>query len=78
MRPLVLVHGFMGGSDQWVMQAPLTEGRELIAVDLPGFGKNAHMPPIKTIRGVAEWVLRRLRPRNSTCLAIPWAGWLCK
>ncbi|MYH59267.1 MAG: alpha/beta hydrolase [Boseongicola sp. SB0675_bin_26] len=64
MRPLVLVHGFMGGSDQWDLQAPLAEERELIAVDLPGFGRNAHMPPINTIRGFAEWVLAEVAPRE--------------
>lgn len=57
MRPLVLVHGFMGGSDQWVFQGALGEDRELIALDLPGFGRNAGMTPISTIGGFANWVL---------------------
>ena len=57
MTPLVLVHGFMGGSDQWELQAPLAAGRDLIAVDLPGFGKNAHMGPVAAIPEFAEWVL---------------------
>lgn len=60
MMPLVLVHGFMGGSDQWALQAPLSEGRDLITVDLPGFGKNSQMPPINTIKGVAERVLAEI------------------
>ena len=60
MKPFVLVHGFMGGSDQWALQAPLAVGRDLIAVDLPGFGKSAHMPPINTIEGSAEWVLAEI------------------
>ena len=47
----------MGGSDQWVPQAPLKTHRDLIAVDLPGFGRNAHLPPIDSIHGYAEWVL---------------------
>lgn len=54
--PLVLVHGFMGGSDQWALQAPLSESRRLIAVDLPGFGRNAHLDPIGSISGLAHWV----------------------
>ena len=57
MTPLVIVHGFMGGSKQWAAQAPLSEQREVIAVDLPGFGKNADLPPIDSIDGFAEWVL---------------------
>ena len=64
MTPLVLVHGFLGGSDQWVRQAPLGEARELIAVDLPGFGKNAHLAPIDRIAGFAQWVLDHLSERG--------------
>ena len=60
MTPLVLVHGFMGGSDQWRLQAPLAEGRKLIAVDLPGFGRNAHMEPVAAMSEFAERVLAEL------------------
>lgn len=60
MTPLVLVHGFMGGSDQWQLQSPLGNTRDLIRVDLPGFGKNADAPPIDTIAGFADWVLQKL------------------
>ncbi len=64
MTPLVLVHGFMGGSDQWHLQKPLGATRDLIAVDLPGFGKNAHLPPIDRIDGFAQWVLDHLSDRG--------------
>lgn len=64
MTPLVFVHGFLGGSEQWGPQEPLGKDRELICVDLPGFGKNAHLPPINTIRGFAEWVLADLTQRG--------------
>lgn len=57
MTPLVFVHGFMGGSDQWAAQKPLGAGRDLVCVDLPGFGKNAHLTAIDSITGFAEWVL---------------------
>lgn len=60
MIPLVLVHGFMGGSDQWVLQSPLNSERKLICIDLPGFGKNAGEEPIASINGYAEWVLSEL------------------
>ncbi len=60
MTPLVFVHGFMGGGEQWAEQAPLAKGRELICVDLPGFGKNAQSPPIDRIDGFASWVLDAL------------------
>ena len=60
MTPLVIVHGFMGGSKQWAVQAPLSEHREVIAVDLPGFGNNADLPPIDRIEGFAQWVLTQI------------------
>ena len=61
MRPLVFVHGFMGGGAQWRLQSPLEAGRELICVDLPGFGANAEQDPINSIAGFAEWVLADLK-----------------
>lgn len=74
MRPLVLVHGFMGGSDQWALQGPLAEGRDLIAVDLPGFGRNSHMPPVATIEGFAEWVLAEIAPQEFDLLGHSMGG----
>ena len=64
MKPLVMVHGFMGGSQQWHLQAPLADARELITVDLPGFGLNAHLAPIDRIEGFAQWVLEDLSARG--------------
>lgn len=64
MNSLVLVHGFMGGSDQWNHQAPLGNGRELICVDLPGFGKNARLEPLHRIEDFASWVLEELTRRG--------------
>lgn len=64
MTPLVLVHGFMGGSDQWTSLAPLGRTRDMIAVDLPGFGRNATMNPINSIAGFADWVLAELSRRG--------------
>lgn len=64
MIPLVLVHGFLGGGDQWNGQAPLGEARDLVAVDLPGFGKNAHLPAVDRIEGFAAWVLDHLSDRG--------------
>ena len=64
MKPLVLVHGFMGGSAQWRLQAPLSDERELICLDLPGFGQNAQMDPIDSIGEFAAWVLETLSERS--------------
>lgn len=66
MTPLVLVHGFMGGSDQWALQAPLAEERTLVPLDLPGFGRNADMAPLNSIEGFAGWALGELQQRGVT------------
>ncbi len=61
MTPLVLVHGFMGGSDQWPAQSALAKERQIIAIDLPGFGKLAHLDPIDRIEDFAAWVLAKTK-----------------
>ncbi|MFK7938509.1 MAG: alpha/beta fold hydrolase [Roseovarius sp.] len=67
MTPLVLVHGFMGGSAQWADQVDaLGDGRDVIAVDLPGFGLNAHLPAPDTIAGFARAVLDQIDARRIT------------
>jgi pimeloyl-ACP methyl ester carboxylesterase len=59
--PLVLVHGFMGGSAQWWMQREALGGTmDIIAVDLPGFGENAAIEAPDTITAYAEFVLDEL------------------
>ncbi|MEO0327509.1 MAG: alpha/beta hydrolase [Pseudomonadota bacterium] len=59
--PLVLVHGFMGGSEQWTMQLKLLGSkRELITPNLPGFSKNSHLEAPETISGFANFVLSEL------------------
>ena len=65
MIPLVLVHGFMGGSAQWRCQTDvLADHCQPIALDLPGFGQNADLPPIATIGGFAEWVIGEVHRRD--------------
>lgn len=67
MTPLVLVHGFMGGSAQWRGQhEALSDRCDVIAVDLPGFGDNAEMDAPETIAGFAEFVLNELDRRGVT------------
>ena len=64
MTPLVFVHGFMGGSAQWGPQAPIGQGRDLICLDLPGFGLNSGMTPIDRIEDFATWALDDLTARG--------------
>ena len=61
MTPLVLVHGFLGGSDQWAaQQQALGSKTRLVALDLPGFGANAAMTAPDTIGDYARFVLDEL------------------
>lgn len=56
-RPLVLVHGYLGGSRQWLDQmSALAPDHEVIAPDLPGFGTAAALPGPDTIAGFASAV----------------------
>ena len=42
--PLVLVHGYLGGSSQWDAQVPLLkEHFEIVTLDLAGYGKANHL-----------------------------------
>ena len=67
MTPLVLVHGFMGGSRQWADQcAALGHDYRVIALDLPGYGDNAHLQAPESIRGFAAWVLDDLSAKGIT------------
>lgn len=57
-RPLVLVHGYLGGSAQW--QAQIDAFRcthDVIAPDLPGFGQAADQPGPSSIAGFAAAVM---------------------
>ena len=61
MKPLVLVHGFMGGSEQWQLQIPdLQKIRQVFAVDLPGFGLNTDAEAPNSINGFASFVLDQM------------------
>lgn len=65
MIPLVMVHGFMGGSAQWAAQKTALEDTcEVIALDLPGFGCNSSLPVINSISGFADWVIGELENRG--------------
>lgn len=59
--PLVLVHGFLGGSAQWEAQiAHFKATHDVIAPDLPGFGEAADLPGRVGIEGLADYVIEFL------------------
>ena len=64
MTPIVFVHGFLGGSLQWQGQSKALCASGIVAVDLPGFGENAHLQPLDTIGAYAEWVLDHMTSRG--------------
>lgn len=65
MIPLVLVHGFMGGSGQWATLTQALRGAiDIVAVDLPGYGDNAEEPPLDSISAYAHWVVDALAARG--------------
>lgn len=65
MMPLVMVHGFMGGSRQWAEQTKALSTRyDVVTVDLPGFGENAHLRAPDTIAAFASWVLEHLTAQD--------------
>jgi pimeloyl-ACP methyl ester carboxylesterase len=57
-RPLVLVHGYLGGSAQWRDQLDaFAPTHDVIAPDLPGFGAAAALPGAETIADFAAAVM---------------------
>lgn len=60
MTTLVFVHGLMGGSQQWQQQREALCDFDSVALDLPGFGKNAKTKPLTSISDFAGWALDEL------------------
>ncbi len=59
--PLVLVHGFLGGSAQWEAEiAHFSASHDVIAPDLPGFGDAGAMAGQDCIEGMADYVIKFL------------------
>ena len=60
-KPLVFVHGYLGGSPQWASQVEQFSGDfNVITPGLPGFGLSAHLEAPETITGFAQYVLDEL------------------
>jgi pimeloyl-ACP methyl ester carboxylesterase len=77
-KPLVLVHGYLGGSAQWADQfAALSGTHDVIAPDLPGFGQAATLPGPSRIADFAAAVVAcidRLGIGNFTLLGHSMGG----
>lgn len=56
--PLVLVHGYLGGSEQWQAQIAHFSGQfDVIAPCLPGYGKASDLPTCDRIGALADAVI---------------------
>lgn len=56
--PLILVHGYLGGSAAWAAQIAAFAGTfDVIAPDLAGFGASSHLDAPDSINGCAQQVL---------------------
>lgn len=63
--PLVLVHGYLGGSAAWSDQISALSGSfDVIAPDLAGFGASGHLVAPDSIAGCAQQVLDLLDQLN--------------
>jgi pimeloyl-ACP methyl ester carboxylesterase len=59
--PLVLVHGYLGGSAQWQAElARFSDRLDVIAPDLPGYAGSAALPPPERIAAFAAAVVALL------------------
>lgn len=77
-QPVVLVHGYMGGSGQWDAEiAHFADCFDVIAPDLPGFAGAAHLPPanrISTFAGAVGDLLDALGLTGVTLLGHSMGG----
>jgi len=63
-KPLVLVHGYLGGQNMWKFQEDLKHDYELIMPSLAGYGESANLTAPSTIRENAEQVFELLNHLN--------------
>ncbi len=62
MRTLVFVHGYLGGSAQWASQVEaFSPFFQVIAPDLPGYGRNGALQAPEEIGAFSDYVLEQLR-----------------
>ena len=59
-KTLVLIHGFLGGSDYWHKQIPLAKYANIIKVQLPGYGNHADQKVCATIEEFAQSALEQV------------------
>ena len=61
---LVLIHGFLSGSDYWHKQMPLSEYANIIKVQLPGYGHRADEKVCDRIKDFAKSVMTQVNKQT--------------
>lgn len=57
--PLVLVHGFLGSNELWKYQIKeFKKEFRVIAIEIPGYGKNIKIKPLSSVKSCAKYVLQ--------------------
>ena len=59
--PVVMVHGLGGGSGTFETLMPTLSGRRVLRVDLPGAGRSAPRPGVRTVAALASCVADAMR-----------------
>lgn len=63
--PVVLLHGYLGGSVQWSdVEAALSRRFRTVSLDLPGFGRASHFAAPASIESFADHVIADLTGRG--------------
>ncbi len=63
--PLVLVHGFLGSSEMWILQKKFfSKFFRVLAPAIPGFGESSNVKSCNTITEMAKSILKILKIRG--------------
>lgn len=62
---LVVVHGFLSGSDYWHKQDPLAEYTNIIKIQLPGYGNRVNEKVCASIEDFAQSVIAQVNEKTN-------------
>ncbi len=63
--PLVLIHGYLGSSEMWLLQKKfLSKNYRIITPALPGFGESYNVKSLNSINKMAQMLLKLINEKN--------------
>ena len=63
--PLVLIHGYLGSSEMWILQKKfLSKNYRIITPALPGFGESYKVKSLNSINKMAQMLLKLINEKN--------------